>query len=230
MTEIEARIQEELFANQDEKFRDFNAKLIPTVNKETVIGVRTPVIRSMAKKYAKCEDIGGFLGALPHKYYEENNLHGDIISLNKDFDTVISELNKFLPFVDNWATCDLMKPKVFLKHTEELIPHIHRWISSGDTYTVRFGIGMLMSFYLKEHFKEEYLELVAGVKSDEYYINMMVAWYFATALAHQYDSAVNYLEQNRLDKWTHNMTIKKACESFRIQDEQKEYLKMLKVK
>lgn len=230
MTEIETRIREELFQNQDVGYRDFHAKLIPTIDKETIIGVRTPVIRSMGKKYAKCEDVQDFLNSLPHKYYEENNLHGDVICQIKSFDNAISELNKFLPFVDNWATCDLMKPKAFSKHTEELMPHILTWLSSGETYTVRFGIGMLMSFYLGDNFKEEYLELVAGVKSDEYYINMMIAWYFATALAFQYDSAVKYLEQNRLDKWTHNMTIRKACESFRVQDEQKTYLKTLRLK
>ena len=230
MSDIISEIQKEFFENQDIEYRDFNAKLLPTVDRDTMIGIRTPVIRNIAKKYAEREDIGDFLSALPHRYYDENNIHGAIISLGKDLDTVVSQLNGFLPYVDNWATCDLIRPKMFKKHTEELMPHILGWIESGETYTVRFGIEMLMSFCLKENFREEHLELVAGVKSNEYYVNMAISWYFATALAFQYASAVKYLEQNKLDKWTHNMTVKKACESFRVTEEQKVYLKTLRIR
>ena len=168
--------------------------------------------------------------SLPHKYYEEDNVHGAIISGMKDFDEVIESLNNFLPYVDNWATCDLMSPKIFKKNTEKLLPHIHRWIKSSHTYTVRFAIEMLMSFYLGENYDDSYGQLVASVKSEEYYINMMIAWYFATALAKNYEEVLPYLQEKRLEKWTHNKTIQKAVESYRITKEQKEFLKTLKIK
>ena len=219
-----------LFENQDIKYRDFQSKLIPTIDPEKIIGVRTPVLRKIAKDFSKTNYAEPFLYFLPHKYYEENNVHGFLIENMKDYDQVIKNLNSFLPYVDNWATCDLMSPKVFKKHREELFEEIQKWIKSQHTYTVRFAIGMLMSFYLGENFNSIYGDLVSSVKSDEYYINMMIAWYFATALAKNYDEVLPYLQEKKLEKWTHNKTIQKAVESYRITAEKKEYLKSLKIK
>lgn len=230
MTIIEQTIQNRLFELQDLKYREFNSKLIPNVNPETIIGVRTPALRKMAKEISKTEDFKEFLNILPHKYYEENNLHGILIENIKDYDTVIDLLDNFLPFIDNWATCDMITPKIFKKNLDKLYEKINVWLKSEHTYTVRFGIKMLMSFYLDDNFKPEILELVSGVISDEYYINMMIAWYFATALAKQYDATIPYIEKKRLSKWTHNKTIQKAIESFRINDETKVYLRTLKIK
>nr|MBP3259150.1 DNA alkylation repair protein [Bacilli bacterium] len=220
-------IKDELFKLQDTKYRDFQAKLIPTVKSDTVIGVRTPQLRSLAKEIVK-EDYLSFINELPHKYFDENQLHAFILSEIKDYDECINYINKFLPYVDNWATCDQMSPKVFKKHKKELLNHIKVWIKSKDTYTVRFGIGMLMQHYLDDDFKPEYIKWVSSIKSDEYYINMMIAWYFATALAKQYKDAILYIENNKLDILVHNKTIQKACESFRITVEHKDYLKTLK--
>ena len=228
--DINERIQRQLFELQDLKYRDFNSSLIPTVDKETVIGVRTPQLRKLAKELSKDPDIGVFLRTLPHKYYEENNLHGLIIEGMKDYDKCIAEMELFLPYIDNWATCDIISPKVFKKHLPELLDEIKVWIGSDHTYTIRFGIEMLMSFYLDEQFKPEYPEMVACVKSEEYYVNMMIAWYFATALAKQYDAVLPLIEEKRLEKWTHNKAIQKSVESYRITPEQKAYLKTLKVK
>lgn len=222
--------QKALFSLRDSGYRDFHARLMPTVDKETIIGIRTPQLRKFAKEFAKKPESELFLHELPHRYYEENNLHGFLISNMKDYERCVRELYRFLPYVDNWATCDLMSPKIFKKHLPELLEHIKNWIASEHTYMVRFGIGMLMSFYLDEAFEPEYLRMVSFVKSEEYYINMMIAWYFATALAKQYDSAVIYLEEKRLDKWTHNKTIQKAVESYRITEQQKLYLRTLKIK
>ncbi len=209
----------------EEKYREFSAKLMPTVDKSTVLGIRIPILR----KYAKgLENYDEFLKEIPHKYYEENNLHAFLIEKEKDFDKCIAKLDSFLPFVDNWATCDSMKPKVLKKEPEKLLIHIKKWIKSEDTYAVRYAINLLMSFYLDENFKEDYLKIVADVKSDEYYINMMRAWYFATALAKQYEATLPYIENKTLDIWTHNKTIQKAIESYRISKEQKEYLRILK--
>ncbi|MBQ9887228.1 MAG: DNA alkylation repair protein [Lachnospiraceae bacterium] len=219
-----------LFEMQDLKYKDFQAKLMPTVDPDTIIGVRTPQLRKFAREFAKSAEASDFIKQLPHKYYEENNLHGFIIEGMKDYDEVVAALDEFLPYVDNWATCDLMSPKVFKKHLPKLLDKIKQWLSSEHTYTVRFGIEMLMIYYLDEHFDPEYPKLVASVKSEEYYINMMIAWYFATALAKQYDAVLPYLEIRRLDAWTHNKAIQKAVESYRITDEQKTYLKSLKVK
>ncbi len=219
-------LRERLFSLQDEKYRDFQRKLIPNIPGESIIGVRTPELKKLAKEMS-----GGaeeFLAQLPHRYFEENQLHAFLISGMKDFGECIRRLEEFLPYVDNWATCDQMSVKAFKKHTGELIEHIRRWISSGRTYTVRFGIGCLLSFYLDGEFREEYLEMAAGVRSEEYYVNMMTAWYFATALAKQYDSALPYIENRRLDEWTHRKAIQKALESYRVTDEQKEYLRTLK--
>ncbi len=221
-------IENTLFQLQDEKYRTFQAKLMPTVAAETVIGVRTPELRKFAKQLAKQEDIADFLQALPHRYFEENQLHGFIVSEIKDFGLCITEVCRFLPYVDNWATCDQMSPKIFKKHRPELLTYIRDWIASDKTYTVRFGIGMLMTHFLDEDFETEYPEMVAAIRSEEYYVNMMIAWYFATALAKQYDSILPYLENRRLEPWTHNKTIQKAVESYRITAEQKAYLKKLK--
>jgi len=231
MSSVEKAVQSQLFELQDLKYWEFHCKLVPTVDPVTVIGVRTPELRKLAKEFAKTPESAGFLEILPHKYYEENNLHGFLIETIKDYNQIITALDKFLPFVNNWATCDLMSPKVFKKSLPELLQKIKEWLKSGHTYTIRFSIKMLMSFFLDEQFKPEYLELVAGVKSEEYYVNMMIAWYFATALAKQYDATLPYIEQHRLDnKWTHNKAIQKAIESYRITDEQKIYLRSLKIK
>lgn len=230
MGDLEQKVQKQLMAMQDLKYRDFQCKLMPTVASDTVIGVRTPELRKFAKEFSKKPDVDEFLKILPHKYYEENNLHGFLIETIKDYDRVITELDAFLLYVDNWATCDLMRPKIFQKHLEELLGKIKEWINDDHTYTIRFGIEMLMSFYLDEQFCPEFLELVSYVQSEEYYVNMMVAWYFATALAKQYDDTLPYIEQHRLSKWTHNKAIQKAVESYRISDGQKTYLRTLKVK
>lgn len=216
--------------NSDEKFREFNAKLMPTVPKEKIIGVRTPYLRNFAKELSARGDVHDFLNQLPHSYFEENQLHAFIISSAKDYCEVISELEKFLPFVDNWATCDQMNPTVFKRHLPELLEQIRVWITSAETYKIRFGLKMLMTYYLDDEFKTEYLALAASVKSQEYYVNMMIAWFFATALAKQYNSVLPYLKNNRLDIWVHNKTIQKATESFRINKEQKKYLKTLVIR
>ena len=223
-------IRGELFKMQDIGYRDFNSKLIPTVKKEDMIGVRTPELRKYAKKLLKEEGVEDFLHSLPHKYFDENQLHAFIISEIKDFKLCIDELINFLPYLDNWATCDQLSPKIFKKYRNDLLPHIYEWLKSDKTYTVRFGIGMLMEHFLDEDFKSEYPEMVAAVRSEEYYINMMTAWYFATALAKQYESILPFIEGNNLDTWTHNNTIQKAIESNRINAEQKNYLKGLKIK
>lgn len=220
-------IRDELFKIQDIKYRDFNSKLIPTVKKEDMIGVRTPELRKYAKKLLKEEGVEDFLHSLPHKYFDENQLHAFMISEIKDFKFCIDELINFLPYLDNWATCDQLSPKIFKKYRNDLLPHIYEWLKSNKTYTVRFGIGMLMEHFLDEDFKTEYPEMVAAVRSEEYYINMMTAWYFATALAKQYESILPFIEG---DTWTHNKSIQKAIESNRINAEQKNYLKGLKIK
>ncbi len=217
-----------LFAMQDLKYRDFHSRLMPTVEKSKIIGVRTPDLRQFAKEILNSPLADSFIGNLPHEYYEENNLHAFLIEKIKDYDKCIEEINRFLPFVDNWATCDMMRPKIFKKHLPELFGEIRKWLESDDTYTVRFGIECLMCFYLDENFSPEYSEMISKIRSDEYYIKMMQAWYFATALAKRYDEIVPYLEQNRLDTDTHNKTIQKSVESYRITGEQKAYLRTLK--
>ena len=228
--EVIENVQADLFAIQDLAYRDFQAKLMPTVNKETVIGVRTPSLRAYAKKFGKTDNVSAFLEVLPHKYYEENNLHGLLIEQIKAYPSCIAALDRFLPYIDNWATCDLIALRTVKNHLDIFIQEVCRWIASDHTYIVRFGIGMLMRYYLDEQFKPEYPKQVAEVKSDEYYVNMMRAWYFATALAKQYDQIIPYLEEKRLDTWTHNKTIQKAIESYRITPEQKIYLRTLRVK
>lgn len=230
MSNDSTMVQARLFELQDLKYKEFQCKLMPTVNPDTVIGVRTPELRKFAREFAKTPQAAEFLKILPHTYYEENNLQGFLIERIKYYDSAIAAVEAFLPYIDNWATCDSISPKIFKKHLPELYKNINVWLKSSHTYTVRFGIGMLMSFYLDEDFKPEMLELVAGVRSQEYYINMMIAWYFATALAKQYDAALPFLQEQRLEKWTHNKTIQKAIESYRINDDVKTYLRTLKAK
>ena len=225
------KIQKHLFdIKSDPDYRAMQQKIINTVDPETIIGVRTPDVQKYAKELRKNGDYKAFISKLPHKYYEENLLHAMILNDEKDFDTVIRETEKFLPFVDNWAVCDQFIPRVHKKHTEELLPYITKWLASDAEYTIRYGMKMLMSFYLDDKFKPEYLELVAGSdRTDLKYVSLMTAWYFATALAKQYDEAVKVIEAKRLDKQTHNKAIQKAVESFRVTDEQKAYLRTLKM-
>ena len=221
---------DELFKLQDKKYQELQYKIIPNVDKDTIIGVRTPELRKLAKEIVKENNYKSFLEELPHKYFDENQLHAFIISEIKDYDECIGYVNKFLPYVDNWATCDQMSPKVFKKNTDKLLDEIKVWTKSKDTYTIRFGIGTLMQYYLDDKFNKKYLDIVSKIKSDEYYVNMMIAWFFATSLAKQYKDTIIYLENNKLDVWTHNKTIQKAVESYRITPEQKNYLKSLKRK
>ena len=218
-------ITDQLFALQDKAYADFQSKLLPTVQRETVIGVRTPDLRKLAKQLSRTPAAQEFLLSLPHRYFDENQLHAFVISEEKDFDTCLAELERFLPYVDNWATCDQLSPRCFKKHASELLPHIRKWMKCKRTFTIRFGIGMLMRYYLDAEFKPEYLQWVAAIQSDEYYIRMMQAWFFATALAKQWRTTLPYIEQHRLHPWTHNKTIQKAIESYRITPEQKDQLK-----
>ena len=224
------KIREELFSLQDIEYRDFQAKLIPNRDPKDMIGVRTPELRKLAKKLSKDENIAEFLDDLPHRYFDENQLHAFIISEIKDYDKCMALLKKFLPYVDNWATCDQMSPKVFKKHKKELLEEIKQWIASDETYTIRFGVGMLMEHFLDDDFDAAYPGMVSKLRSDEYYVNMMIAWYFATALAKQYEAVVPYIEGKKLDDWTHNKAIQKSIESNRIPRETKDYLRTLKVK
>ena len=222
-------IRKELYNRQDTGYRDLQIRTIPNVAPERMIGVRTPELRKLAKELAKREDIREFLDALPHEHFDEDQLHAFILSEMKDYEQCISGVERFLPYVDNWATCDQMSPKIFKKHKAELLKHIKKWIRSKETYTIRFGVGMLMSHFLDEDFDPKYPEWVSKLRSEEYYVNMMIAWYFATALAKQYDTVLPYIEEHRLDHWTNNKTIRKAIESYRITPEQKEYLRTLKL-
>ena len=224
-----ADLHRKLYDLQDLKYRDMQIKIIPTVEPESVIGVRTPELKSIAKDILKDGNYKGFLEELPHRYFEENQLHAFIISGIKDLNECMEDLETFLPYVDNWATCDQMSPKIFRKHKDVLLSHIEEWVNSEKTYTVRFGVGMLMEHFLDDDFDPLYPELVAKLRSEEYYVNMMIAWYFATALAKQYESILPFIEEKRLDDWTHNKAIQKSMESRRITEEQKLYLKSLKV-
>lgn len=223
-------IRHHLWALQDQEYKLFHQKLMPTVNPDTIIGIRVPQLRAYAKTLKKDPLHFVFLQALPHRYYEENNLHAFLLEQIKDFEQCVRAVDEFLPYIDNWATCDMLRPKCFQNHTDELLPAIEKWLSSGHTYTVRFGIGMLMSYYLDQYFEMGQLDRVASIQSEEYYVNMMIAWYFATAFAKQYEAALPYLLENRLPVWVHNKTIQKAVESYRITPEQKAYLKTLKRK
>ena len=219
------KLQKQLFELQDLKYRDFHSKLMPETDKETVIGIRTPVLRKFAKEFAGTSEAEAFLRQLPHRYYEENNLHMMLITGIKDYEKCMEEIQRFLPCIDNWATCDYPAPKCFARHKDQVLEEAKRWISSGETYVIRYGIGMLMRLLLDEDFSSEYLEMAAAVQSQEYYVNMMIAWYFATALAKQWDATVPYIEQHKLSDWVHRKTVQKAVESYRITPEQKEYLK-----
>ena len=223
-------IRKDLFALQDIPYRDFQVKLFPGCDTARFIGVRTPVLRSLVKKYGKREDVDVFLTNLPHAYFDEDQLHAFLLETVRDFDRCMDAVETFLPYVDNWATCDQLSPKVFRRDKARLLKKIKVWLRSDRTYTVRFAIGMLMQHFLDSDFDPAYPEMVANIRSDEYYINMMTAWYFATALAKQWDAALPYLQERRLEPWTHNKAIQKAVESQRITAEQKEYLRSLKVK
>lgn len=225
MTDIQAR----LFTLRDEAYKDFNSKLIPSVDPALVIGVRTPALRALAKELRGTEEAESFLRALPHKYFEENQLHAFLIESVKDYEYCVQELDEFLPFVDNWATCDQLSPKVLGRNKERLLAEIRRWIASEHVYTARFAIGQLMRWYLDDDFKTEYADMVCAVKSEEYYLRMMAAWYFATALAKQYERVLPYIEEQRLDTWTHNKAIQKALESYRVTPEHKARLRALKI-
>ena len=222
-----SEIQSHLFSMQDEGYRAFQCRLMPTVDTKTVIGVRTPLLRKYAKKIAGSAIAETFLQNLPHQYYEENNLHAFLIEETKDFDPCVAALDAFLPYVDNWATCDSMNPKILGKHKEKLLDAVEGWLSSPHTYAVRFGIKMLMTWFLDANFSPTYLEKVAAVHSEEYYIKMMISWYFATALAKQYKATLPYLEEHRLTPWIHAKTVQKATESYRLTEEQKVYLRTL---
>ena len=224
MTEI----VEQLLALRDEKYAKFQLKLTPGITEDSVIGVRVPDARKLAKELSKKPEYRAFFDELPHKYYDENMLHGLMIAEIKDFDECVAEIEKFLPYVDNWAVCDITSPKALAKRKDELIVKIREWSKSERVYTCRFGLETLMTHFLDKDFKPEYLEIAANVKSDEYYVNMMIAWFFATALAKQWDASIPYIENRRLSEWVHKKTIRKAIESFRITDEQKEYLKTIK--
>ncbi len=223
------KITEAVLSLADSEYKKFHSRLMPTVNPDKIIGVRTPHLRRLAKELRGSREAEEFLRNLPHKYYEEDNLHAFLIENIKDFESCISALNKFLPFVDNWATCDCMRPKILKSEPQKLLKQIKAWLKSEHTYTVRFAIGTLLSYYLDGEFMPEYLELVASVQSEEYYIRMMKAWYFATALAKQYQTALPYITEQKMDGWTHNKTIQKAVESYRLTDEQKTYLKKFRL-
>lgn len=223
-------IQKRLYELQDREYAEFQAKLTPTADKDSIIGVRIPLCRKLAKELKNTKEAEEFLNSLPHKYYDENIFHALLLSEIKDIDECINKVDIFLPNVDNWAVCDIMSPKIFKKYPEKVLKQIQTWSKSSDTYTCRFGLKILMSNYLDDLFIPEYLEIPASVKSDEYYINMMITWFFATALAKQWDDTIKLIENPVLDKWTHNKAIQKARESYRITIDQKEYLKSLKIK
>lgn len=227
--EVEKEMLNAIFAARDEEYADFTAKLIPNVPRESIIGVRTPQLRSIAKRFGKNAGIDEFLSALPHEYHEQNLVHAYIAESIGDFDSAVKTIEAFLPYATNWAVCDSMTPRIFAKHTGELLPIIKKWLQSEQSYTVRFGLRMLMCFYLEKEFASEINALAASICSEEYYVNMMQAWYFATALAKQYDSTVPFVEERRLSPWVHNKTIQKAVESFRITAEQKAHLKTLRL-
>ncbi len=223
-------IEATLLSMSDLQYKEFQSKLIPNIPSDKIIGVRMPKLKSLAKNIQHTKEVDEFLISLPHKYYDENNLHAFLIAQTKNFDECIEKIDSFLPFVDNWATCDSLRPKCFRNNTDKLLVHIYRWINSKHTYTVRFGIEILMLFYLDDEFNEKYLKTVASITSNEYYINMMIAWYFATALSKQYETSLPYIENNILPEWIHNKTIQKAVESYKINTEQKIYLKTLRRK
>lgn len=224
------KILNDLFSFQDKEYREFNSKLIPNVSKENIIGVRIPTLRKYEKTIKNTAFAKEFLTSLPHRYIEENTLHALLLENIRDYDEAIKALNEFLPYVDNWAVCDIMSLKIFKNHLDILPQQLDIWLNSKHTYTIRFAIKMYMTYFLDENFNITYMNKISKIISDEYYVNMMIAWYFATALAKQYDSTIKLLEAKSLDPWVHNKTIQKAVESYRITAEQKEYLKTLKIK
>lgn len=228
----EKTITDGLFALKDENYRRFHAKLIPDIPIDNIIGVRTPVLRKYAKEVAKLPEANIFLESLPHIYYEENNLHSALLSLlyPKDIIAFMEQLERFLPYVDNWATCDMLSPKIFKKHLPYVYERVQKWLQSDAVYTIRFGIVTLLGFYLDNAFEPEMLQLVAYVRSEEYYVNMAVAWYFSMALVKQYDATLPYIQNRVLEPWTHNKSIQKAIESRRIPQETKAYLRGLKIR
>ena len=223
-------VYERLLSYQDEKYIEFQSKLVPNIDKNTIIGVKTPQMKEIVKEIFGTEEATDFLKVLPHKYYEENLVHFFLIAKIKEFDECVKEVERFLPYIDCWPVCDQGSPMVFKKNHDKLLPLIKKWIKSKHVYTARFGMRMLMNEFLNDDFKEEYLEWVASKNGDDYYLKMMVAWFFATALAKQYDSAIKYIEDKRLDPWIHQKAIQKAIESYRVSDEHKEYLKKLRNK
>jgi len=223
-------VLERLYSLRDEEYRIFSQKIAPTLPLEVFLGIRVPNLREIAKEMVKNNDYKEFLKSLPHRYYEENLLHSCILCLIKDYDEVIEYVEAFLPYIDNWAVSDTLRPKAFKKNKDVLLPRVLKWCSDSKLYTIRVGVNTLMDEYLDKDFKKEYLEIPAKIISEEYYVNMMIAWYYATALAKQWDDTIIYLTNNRLGKWVHNKTIQKAVESFRITEEQKIYLKTLRRK
>ena len=222
------KIYKELQALKEKEYADFQAKLVPTIEPSTILGIRVPKLRALAKSYIRDQECQVFLDSLPHNYYDENMLHAILISEMKDYDKCINRLEAFLPYVDNWAVCDIMSPKLFKRYRGDLMTRIKVWMASEETYTIRFGLGMLMTHFLDEDFRPEYLDMASSIRSDEYYVNMMIAWFFATALAKQWEVSLPYIEDKKLDDWTHKKAIQKARESLRISKEKKEYLKGLK--
>ena len=222
------KIYKELQALKEKEYADFQAKLVPTIEPSTILGIRVPKLRALAKSYIRDQECQVFLDSLPHNYYDENMLHAILISEMKDYDKCINRLEAFLPYVDNWAVCDIMSPKLFKRYRGDLMTRIKVWMASEETYTIRFGLGMLMTHFLDEDFRPEYLDMASSIRSDEYYVNMMIDWFFATALAKQWEVSLPYIEDKRLDDWTHKKAIQKARESLRISKEKKEYLKGLK--
>lgn len=228
MEEMKNDIVKSLYALQDAVYGDFSAKLIPNISRDCFIGVRTPQLRKMAKDMVKSGEYKDFISCLPHKYFEENQLHAFIISEIHDFDMAIKETERFLFYVDNWATCDQMSPRVFKKNLGVVEKYVSKWIKSKDVYTVRFGIKTLMQYWLDDNFDIRYADMVANIKSKEYYINMMRAWYFATAAAKQFDTVLPYFQRGKQDEWTRLRAIQKATESFRVSDKHKEILRALR--
>lgn len=228
MTDAEKQVRESLLSMKDDKYKNFHSKLMPTVNPDKIIGIRVPVLRKFAAEIWKNGTGESFIKNLPHKYYEEDNVHAFCVEKITDIDISIAETERFLPYIDNWATCDMFSPKIFAKHTDIIYEKSLEWIKSDHIYTVRYGIGMLMRYFLDENFSEDVLKIVSEIRSDEYYVNMMIAWFFATAITKQYDAAIRYLEDNRLGDWVHNKTIQKVIESKVVFVETKEYLRTLK--
>ena len=240
---IDTEIQRKLFVLQDLRFRDFQRCLIPTIEPEKIIGVRTPQLKVLAREISNAQDLRKnsendkdkfiiesryFTSLLPHFYFEENQLHAFIINRYTNFNIALSLTDIFLPHIDNWATCDQLRPKCFNTNLPDLYIKCNKWINSKRTFSVRFAIGMLMNYFLDDNFTIQSAELIASIKTEEYYVNMMIAWYFATALAKQWDAAISFLAEDKLSVWVHNKTIQKAIESFRVTDEHKNFLRTLK--